>query len=212
MWNFVVDPRDGRSSGNACNSCCCRDITARPGETNKVSIDYTPWVLPLRGKGLAMQTAVDVQAAHGPEVIQLAVTMDEGQIVLVGLPTGSTVIPMYAPEHGVYNPTTDTYTPDLGYVGTDRFFFKDPDGLVGEVALGIDVAAPAFLPPIEVPTRKISVNHQWNTIAFPLVVSPAAVPGVVYRITVSQSALDCDLSDAYTHISCYDVTIGKCGW
>lgn len=214
MWDFVVDPRDGYSSGNACNSCCCRDFAARPGESNKVNIDYTPWVLPLRGKGLSLQTSIDFLASHSPDVVQIAIVTPLNQTVIVGLPTGSSPIPMYMPNHGTYDFTTDTYTPDAGYEGPDRFFFKDPDGLVGEVAIcvGSTGIAPPFLPPIDVPPRKVSVNQKWNTLSFPLVISPAAMPGVVYRITVNQPAMDCDLSNAYTHISCYDVTIGKCGW
>lgn len=212
MWAFTVDSRDGYNSGDICNSCCCKEIAARPGESNKVLIDYTPWVLPLRGRGLAVRTSIDFTAPVGENVVQISMTTPVNQAVIVGVPTGSTEIPMYAPQHGTYNFATDTYTPDPGYQGTDTFFFKDSEGVVGEVVIGVGVAAPEFQKPIDIPTKKARIDQRTNTLTFPIIVSPAALPGMIYKITVSQYALDCDLCETYNHISCYDVRIGKCGW
>lgn len=46
MLYFDVDARDGGPAGT-CNTCCCQSMTLRPGETNRMMLNYAPWALPL---------------------------------------------------------------------------------------------------------------------------------------------------------------------
>ena len=44
---------------------------------------------------------------------------------------------------------------------------------------------------------------------FPVAISPGAKVGDIYRLTIRAPAMDCD-GTTYYHVSCYDITIGKC--
>jgi hypothetical protein len=60
---------------------------------------------------------------------------------------------------------------------------------------------------INIPRAKIMVRNP--TIQFPLEVSPAAVTGDLYRLTMRTPAMDCD-GNVFYHIWCTDINIGKC--
>lgn len=133
------------------------------------------------------------------------------------------ILPLYTPKHGAIalNAANGTfvYTPVNGFTGYDEFFFSVSDGVnppvVAQaiVAVGPDggPALPAipFTPHISVPQDRIAKNSNYFFIDFPVIVSPAAVVGAIYRMEVLQQTLDCDLN-VFTHLSCYDITISKC--
>ena len=60
---------------------------------------------------------------------------------------------------------------------------------------------------ISVPQNRISIRG--NVLSFPLVVSPLASVGDLYRLTVRQVAMDCGAS-FFAHVSCYDIAIVRC--
>lgn len=128
---------------------------------------------------------------------------------------------LYGPAHGAitFNPDgTYSYTPHTGYSGYDEFYFTTSDAVnapvVNKVTIRINPAAPApalpaapVLPLVHVPLTRVAVRNP--LIEFPVIVSPAAIVGDVYRMTIRQAAMDCDLN-VYHHVSCYDIAIGKC--
>jgi hypothetical protein len=60
MKTFVVDPRDGSTSGDGCATCCCYTATIGLGETDKWLIDYAPWSVPLGGGGLTLNHTIEI--------------------------------------------------------------------------------------------------------------------------------------------------------
>jgi hypothetical protein len=133
---------------------------------------------------------------------------------------------IYGPKKGklvLQSTGSFVYTPNTGYVGYDNFFFEVKDGVsrpvVGEVLIAVDPTGPAaplpgpnanqLTPDVVVRQATVVVNNRANTVSFLVEVSPAARVGDVYRLTVRQQALGCD-SEVYYHVSCYDITIGKC--
>ena len=57
---ITVNPRDGSASGNGCNTCCCELVKLRIGEVSKLILNYAPWSVPLRGRGLHCQPDIEV--------------------------------------------------------------------------------------------------------------------------------------------------------
>lgn len=128
---------------------------------------------------------------------------------------------LYGPFSGslVFNPNgTFVYTPFPSFTGYDSFFFKTLDGVnapvINKVQLTVNPAAPTpalqappIIPVVHVPRAKVQVRSP--VLQFPLEVSPAAVPGDIWRMTVRAPAMDCD-GNTFHHIACWDITIGKC--
>lgn len=128
---------------------------------------------------------------------------------------------LYGPVNGRLAFAADgawTYTPDSQFVGDDRFWFSTSDGtnvpVVNQVSLRVNDVAPAAqmvakpaIPVVGIDPLKVAVATP--VVSFPLSVSPAAVPGDIYRLTVIQNAMDCD-GTVYSHQMCFDIVIGKC--
>jgi Bacterial Ig domain len=135
-------------------------------------------------------------------------------------------LPLYGPANGAVAISVTgafIYTPGPSFTGYDRFFYSVDDNVtgpvVGEVIIGVSPDSP--LPALPLPTaamvtpavivrnKFVQVNAAWQSISFPLEVSPQAVAGDVYRMTIRTPAYDCDGAVFY-HVSCYDILIGAC--
>lgn len=241
--HFTVNPRDGGVSAEACNTCCCSFLSLMPGETNKVTISYAPWSVPIGGRGLlcAPDIEVEVNAAGCP-----------AQTVTAGSPPGNTnyfyqtplntalatgnlasnatpiagiftyaKVGLSGPTNGVLdlNSATGafTYTPNSGFIGRDRFYYKMTDNvgrstvheIVIEVSQTIGNVFGTFRDMVLIDRTKVTVDNRYHTISFPITLSPAARSCEVYRVNIKQQAMDCD-GVCYAHISCYDINAGRC--
>jgi hypothetical protein len=151
MHSFTVDPRDGGLIGS-CDTCCCTPVQMRAGVTEKWTINYAPWSVPLGGVGLVSGTMVSVEEIRGcaaavgadsPTVIAggwfVTATSNgsaENPIPLLGgLVLNATVarlLPQFGPKHGTATITNGilTYKADFGYSGYDRLFVELSNGVL----------------------------------------------------------------------------------
>lgn len=156
MKYFTVDPRDGGFGISAgCAQCCCQQMHMRPGETDKMVINYAPWSVPIGGPGLIEGgTEINISrdaggCATGPidgfappalgatndfEALPGAVT--EIDVTANGItPAGNTftyrVLPLSGPLHGaISNPNAGpefSYKSVAGYNGLDTFYVEVTD-------------------------------------------------------------------------------------
>lgn len=230
MLTFTVDARNG-SFKDACNACCCEHVDARPGEKNKVLVNYGPWAAPIGGHGLAPNPGIEIEcltcSSERPPVVAAGFGRTTTGVVYNGnlapLYTGDeettvfAVEPLYPPSHGdvvVNADGTFVYTPNTLFAGIDRFWWN-VNGIVAEFVIAVDISAqqqypqPPFTAPVSVPASRIAYDNRLYYMSFVLAVSPGALTGEVYRLTIRQKALDCD-GESYEHLSCYDIKIGKC--
>jgi Bacterial Ig domain len=127
-------------------------------------------------------------------------------------------LPLYGPRRGLLTMTTAgayTYTPIANFSGYDEFWFTTSDGInrpvVNRVAITVNnpLPAPALPAPPSKPTlwidpQKVSVTSP--QVHFPVTVSPAAMPGDIWRLTLAQQASDCR-TNVYVHEICFDIKI-----
>lgn len=237
MFKFIADYRDGYKSQNGCAACCCETIHMKPGEINMLSVQYGGWVIPLRGRGLSVNTWFEVVKVNpdvatggnnAPIVLPFLTTTAIDTAFTGDLATVSSdpeadaltwsLVGLYSPGHGEVTIASNgdfTYTPHSGYEGVDRFYYEVSDGFnkVRGVATVLVGSVPVQLgnppQPVMVMTQRKQINSEYFEMAVPIAVDPAAPVGDIYRINVRQEAYDCDGNPFY-HISCYDVVIGKC--
>jgi hypothetical protein len=138
-----------------------------------------------------------------------------------GSPLTYGLMGLYGPTNGIVDlvPATGAfvYTPRAGFNGYDKFFVTTSDGVnvpvINKVEIAVSpVGVPAIpLPPkidvVNIPRPRLSVNKHY--IQFPVEISPAAMIGDRYRVSIRQPASDCD-GNTFHHIFCADLTIGKC--
>lgn len=238
MLTFDVNPRDGMGA-SGCNTCCCQDATARPGETNKWRINYANWSVPLGGKGLNCQTTVSVEkikscpapaGSTDPANTDYVATTTVNNAASGDLSVNATgtsltyeVLPLYAPANGTLNIQADgtfTYTPNTGFIGYDFIYFTTSDGVnepvINRLAIVVSPSLPNVALPVPADDVMVSFPHDrrsidagYHTLDMAMTVSPAAKAGDLYRVEIRQPALDCD-GNCFWHVSCYDVVIGKC--
>lgn len=125
------------------------------------------------------------------------------------------------PKHGAVSmlPTgAFTYAPGNGFVGYDTFYYSTSDGVNAPVNHAVMIAvdpalpAPALADPVLPSVVSVAydqVRLDGGLMEFGLRVLPIATVGDVYRLTVKQTAMECD-GGCYEHISCYDIHIVKC--
>lgn len=237
MLHFYANPRDG-AAGSGCNTCCCEATSARPGETNGFSINYAQWAVPLGGPGLTSQVQFEVEPRDGcapgpsdasvstPALFSTPVNTDlSGTLTgAVENPKAEALVFKLAQFGGASNGTvtvnpngTFDYKPGAGFNGYDRFWWQVEVGggnpIIGEAVIGVGaVAAPTAAangtPMVSVVKSSVKVDPRTYTLTFALAVSPAARPGCFYRLSVRQQAISCEA--CFTHLSCFDVRIGKC--
>lgn len=232
MYSFTVDSRSGNKGvADSCSTCCCESISAKPGETNKIIVNYAPWSAPIGGHGLFNGSSFQIERLGNP-VTPVVVpgfgrtvtgTVFEGDLSpLFPNPDDDTAVfeieQLFDASNGIVELQADgkfTYTPNPLFTGIDRFYWS-ANGHIAEFIVAVDLNAqteqrqPAFTAPVSVSKKSVGIDNRVHIVAFFLAVSPAAVPGDVYRLTVKQGTRDCDGSE-YFHLSCYDVTIGTCG-
>jgi len=180
MINFDVDARDG-ANGSACNTCCCKNITIKPGETNKININYAPWSVPIGGRGLSDNTQFVFDKIHSVELSNSGniapVFSSDGFDVVVGSENTAIVYSVNAGvvdttlpadvilykiigggEHGNMHITTAgvlTYTPFPGYSGYDRVFVSVSDGVNKPVVAEIAIVIQPTLPTLPLPINMV---------------------------------------------------------
>lgn len=233
MLNQIIDPNT--QNGKGCATCCCTELSGRPGETMPLTLDYAVWAVPIGGRGLS-ETAIDIEKIHTPgrdiSVAPASLTTPFNT-PLVGsllgnvtnpnaLPLKFEHLPFDGPKYGIVTITEVggfTYTPTNGFAGYDRFFYsvtpEDGAPVVAEFVVGVEPQVGAlplpvrYTPDVQVPSSRVSANRSHATVRIGVEISPAAPIGAIYRMTVRQKTLDCDCNE-YSHTSCYDLVIGKC--
>ena len=149
---FTANPRDGSISGSGCNTCCCEMISLKPGETNKIVINYAQWSVPLGGRGLLCAPDIEIetnsmgcpaQSTDPGSAVQNTNyffqtplnTVLNGSLATGVTPVGGTFsykkVPLSGPTGGTLTIDSATgafvYTPNNGYQGKDRFFYTTTD-------------------------------------------------------------------------------------
>jgi len=133
-------------------------------------------------------------------------------------------VPLAGPYKGTVEVNADgtySYTPNGGYVGYDSFWYQMEDDQkrtkIYEVQIQMlangqvvgDAIQKPFTPAVRIPRDRVNVNSRLHMLQFPVEISPRAQSCENFRITVKQSAVDCNRG-CYSHISCYDLKIGTC--
>lgn len=234
MRIFIVG--NAQTSNSECSSCCCSEVYSAPGESDSWNLDFGAWAIPIGGKGLS-ETAVNVEKLRTPPstgvVPKFIANETDLNTPFVGTAAASFDIdagiqvkygklPFDGPKYGTVTVDPDTgdmtYTPLNGYAGWDRFFLtasqENGKMTISEVAIGVKptvgvLPSVAPTPDILIPEKGITLLRNIYTVKMIVAVSPAVRPGSIYRITVQQTALDCDCNEL-RNISCYDLTVGKC--
>jgi hypothetical protein len=102
--------------------------------------------------------------------------------------------------------------PMSNYKGEDRFYASASDGshaTIFEVmiAVGIDGANVVATPHISI--GPASVDNRYFNVSFPVTLSPAAQECEMWRLTVLQTALDCECI-CFSRTDCFDIGVAKC--
>lgn len=154
MLYFMADARDGGhdSLRAACNTCCCQKMSLHPGETNRMTIDYSAWALPIGWVVPTTQFSIEtdnsscdtsVVDGFGPPgntnytpstAINTAVDIDLGANAS---PPGNTftyrLVGLSGPLYGSVEQTgasggpTFRYTPNSQFQGYDYFDYEMED-------------------------------------------------------------------------------------
>lgn len=237
MLHFTVDDVQAVSG---CQTCCCEKLQLKPGTTEKLSVGYAPWAVPIgqlhclpRFQIEPMETCPAPVGGDLPPTVtsldgavrfntDLNTHLDGDLRAQIADPEGLDLVfkllPLYGPNHGklVLNATgMFDYDPSLNFKGEERFFVTASDGknapVIFEVliAIGIDINLPTPTPPISIDSNAIVVDQRYFMVSFPIKVSPAAPLCEVWRLTVLQSALDCDCH-CFARTDCFDIKVIRC--
>lgn len=235
MQSFIVDGRNGQTN-NPCGDCCCLPASGVPGETNQFEINYTPWSMPIGGRGLCQMTevAIEVQkdeSENNPSNTHYgfsteASTQLAGDVSTNAAPTTDTFTyalhPLCRNKSGtlVFN-ADGTFTFDANGVvlGEQTFWYvmTDSSGNTATRQVSVNVVAngqpTVVITPnpqkVEIVQNRFNYNIPMHTIRFPVTINLNATPGEIHRVTLKQDVLDCD-GNTFTHIQCIDIVIGKC--
>lgn len=233
MLYYTADARDGGARGG-CNTCCCDSMVARPGEINKVSINYAKWAAPIGGHGISHGTIFDISEcktcddSNNPVSIENAfrrVNFDSDAVITIDLSTISTnatvyeVITRFGPFFGSFTLTGSSLVYIPFTTGVDRLWVKASDAngnsAISEIIFAIDLAStrqisqPEFRNDIVIDGSRVNVDRSNFLLSFALDISPAAKDGDIYRIIVRQPAIDCDYNKFF-HEMCFDLLIKSC--
>jgi hypothetical protein len=166
MQSFTADPHNSISA-SACNTCCCEMVSIRPGETDKFNINYAAWSVPIGGRGLSANTAIDL-------VLKTPITSPVGgnqrpvpTLFLDSIPQNSSLVdsliaidadlnpltfaalPLFGPSNGIVTISANgnlVYTPNANFNGYERFFFTVSDGVNNPVVQEAIIAVQPPLP------------------------------------------------------------------
>ena len=232
MMHFTVE--DYTAVNANCVKCCCQKLSLKPGTTNKVSVGYAPWAVPIGQLHCAPQFQLEMMETcpvpagsnmppHAVADVKFSTAMNallENTLINMIVDPELTALtfkalPLYGPQHGKLDLKADgsfSYMPAPNFKGEERFYVSASDNsntAIFEVmiAVGIDAAAMIAAPHISIGAAV--VDHRYYTVYFPVTVSPAAAECEIWRLTVLQAALDCDCQ-CYTRSDCFDIGIAKC--
>jgi hypothetical protein len=236
MLQFAVDDMQVTSG---CQACCCEQLQLKPGTITPMTVSYVSWAVPIgqlhcepRFQLEQMDTCPAPAGGNLPPAITALdgmVRFDTGANIHLdgdlrtkitdpeGLALTFKPLPLYGPQHGLLklDPTgLFDYDPAFNYKGEERFFVSASDGFnqaIFEVliAIGIDAGLMTPSPVIRINPKQVKVNQRHYTVTFPIEVSPAALTCDVWRLTVLQSAIDCDCT-SYVRTDCYDIKVVRC--
>jgi hypothetical protein len=186
MQVFQIAANSSSNGSNSCDTCCCAAMSVRAGETDKISLFYAAWAMPIAGRGITQSPAIDITLLTSPEIVGNAPpvaslfkgltayatafngALASSTIDAEGNPLTFALLPNYSSQNGnvVVNANgTFTYTPNAGFTGTDRFFFSVKDAynfpIVGEaiIAVSPDGGPSLSLPTDAMATPKMIVRN-----------------------------------------------------
>ena len=202
MLTFLADARNGSSAATACGSFCCERVSARPGETNKIAINYANWVAPIGGRGISGAPAIVVKnitpvpslapanqpptnTDYTPSVAAngtLNGTVATNGVDPESQPLTYAHLALYGPRYGtlVFNANgTYVYTPRSGFTGYDTFWFSTSDGVnkpvVNRVVVSVNPPSPAPALPAPILTPAVWVDPNRIAVRSPVLEFPLAV-------------------------------------
>jgi len=219
---------------DACQVCCCEQVTLKPGTTSRLPIHYAPWAVPIGRLHCEPQFALEQMAACG--VSAGAPVKVDGANVAFNVPSPPLngdfktkitdpelgpmtfkIVPFTGPSHGavdVHLDGTFDYIPNGGYNGPDRFYISATDETnktsVFEVLIGVgsyDSADMEETPHVSVESWTVNYQHYYVTVA--VKVAPNADACEVWRLTAQMQAIDCNCV-CYSRQDCFDIRMSKC--
>ena len=232
MLHFVVE--DYSPVDSSCAKCCCDKLTLKPGTTTKVSVGYAPWAVPIGQLHCAPQFQIDAlptcpvpvgsnMPPHATAEVKFSTDvdalLDNDLTTMISdpetLPLTFKLLTLYGPKHGKLNLQENgafSYMPKPLFKGEERFYISASDGpnsTIFEVmiAVGIDAASMIATPHISI--GPAVVDSRYYNVSFPVTLSPAAQECEMWRLTVLQTAIDCDCV-CYTRTDCFDIGVGGC--
>ena len=236
MLHFSVSDVQATAIGSAgCMTCCCEKMLLKPGTTEKVSVLYASWAVPIGFLHCDPQFQIEqmetcpVPTPGAPQIISQdgMVRFDTGTNVVLnanfgdkiadpdGDPLVYKVLPLYGPRYGKLQLDPNgpfSYAPQAYFKGEERFYISVNDGkqtVNFEVLIAVGIDAGLMKPTPTLTVGKPSVDQRYYTVSFPITLSPAAQPCEVWRLTVLQNALDCDCT-CFARTDCFDVHVAKC--
>jgi len=232
MLHFTVE--DQNAADASCMKCCCEKITLKPGTVTKLSVGYAPWAVPIgrlhcapqfqlemmetcplpAGSNLPPSNVADIKFSTDVNAV-LENTLTNMITDPEGLPLSFKALPLYGTKHGKVEVQEDgafTYTPVANYKGEDRFYVSASDGVnsvVFEAMIAVGIETDALIATPHVSVGPATVDNRYYTVSFPVIVTPAAQECEIWKLTVLQTAIDCECL-CYTRTDCFDIGIGKC--
>jgi hypothetical protein len=239
MLTFLMNPRDGGSAVSSCStSCCCEQLQLKPGETNRILLDYSAWALPIGDIVETTQFHIEednstcatdpidgfLPPTNSPRLATVAVNTAAVISLATGqLPAGNTfvyrVVPLSGPERGTVSIAggVATYTPNTGFQGYDYFIYEveDAQGRTVRYPVQVNVGVHNELPVAGamslvpyVDRRAVTVNNNMKTVGFPVHMPLTVAPCQKFTLHVKQPARDCDT--VYHHLSCFNISSKDC--
>lgn len=232
MMHFTVE--DYSAVDASCQKCCCEKLNLKPGTVTKISVGYAPWAVPIGQLHCSPQFQIEQMDTcplpvgsnappHAVADIKFSTAVNallENTLTnMIKDPENAALIfkllALYGPKHGKFSLWPDgmfSYMPAPNYKGEDRFYVSASDGhstTVFEVmiAVGVDAASMVSTPHVSVGPG--TVDSRYFTVSFPVIVTPAASECEVWRLTVLQTAMDCECQ-CFTRTDCFDIGVVHC--
>lgn len=134
------------------------------------------------------------------------------------------IVALAGPSRGSLTPLVPngpaySYVPAGGYTGYDYFSYRMTDAqgrsVIRSVRVSVgthnqlpDVGRMSLVPYVDL--GKTKVDQRMQTLQFAVVMPISCRPCESYRLTVQQSAMDCE-RNLYKHRSCFDLSCKDCG-
>lgn len=235
MLYYDADPRDGGAVGSICNACCCQPLALKPGETNKVLINYAAWSLPVGWVVPTPEFAIEVDDStcttpvidnsnysHDmPINSTLLINLDEHASPVGGVYDYTAPLPLSGPRNGTLNKMEGkgaySYSPRNGFQGYDYFDYlmEDDSGHQVQYTVQIhvgqggkrDFKRMSAVPYVD--PASVVVDSQNQMLSFAIYMPTSCRPCLRYRLNVLQPATDCS-GYRYDHLSCFDIRCKDC--